>query len=552
VSDSVIKAGYSYPASRLKMMRGKHTVVINIPAHLRHFYGGLRSIRRSTGTSDLKTAQAKHLLVAQQIYHELDAKQNEHLIKHHAVADNFATYAIGKLATSFNYHNIPDLKPSTEYDQLVALKNACDVYADMIINNATIDEAKVVVELVATTSSPEELLVRFKELQANSPYTTEQQGLAGRYKHQMTQTFWHDLLTEAAREQGLPEPRLDPLKGDNTPLAVIDGNVQVDLPLMRRMTNQPVEPISRPARIVPTTVLTIASVMDEYLIDMRLKQNLTGTQKKLTRWNQQFLDVMGDLEIAEIQPKHGYEYVRKVLKVKPSRSNRTLKDYCWGVQNLLKYCVESGYIQTNPFGDLDLKKYGREAEDTHTYTSEEIATIFAHDWNEQDRLLLSIVATTGMRPSEVGNMTWERYNDTEFAGIRFITTSDVDGEKVRVKNKGSKRDVPLHPDLLLPKKGVGRLFDYTKDEDGRCSTNINHKINPILEGLVPHPNKSLRSFRRTFKVMLRDVGVGEEVHDAITGHNQTTSSGRKNYGGMGLKVKFEAVSKLDVSFVNDH
>jgi|TARA_B110000046_G_scaffold181897_1_gene214901 hypothetical protein len=35
-----------------------------------------------------------------------------------------------------------------------------------------------------------------------------------------------------------------------------------------------------------------------------------------------------------------------------------------------------------------------------------------------------------MRPSEVGNMTWERFNDTEYAGIRYITTTDVDGEKV--------------------------------------------------------------------------------------------------------------------------
>ena len=26
---------------------------------------------------------------------------------------------------------------------------------------------------------------------------------------------------------------------------------------------------------------------------------------------------------------------------------------------------------------------------------------------------------------------------------------------------------------------------------------------------------------------------------------------RKNYGGMGLKVKFEAISKLDVSFINE-
>ena len=148
-------------------------------------------------------------------------------------------------------------------------------------------------------------------------------------------------------------------------------------------------------------------------------------------------------------------------------------------------------------------------------------------------------------------MTWERFNDTEYAGIRYITTTDADGEKVRVKNKGSKRDVPLHPDLVLPKKGAGRLFDYNKDEDGSCSTDIAHKINPILEQLVPHPNKSLRSFRKTFKIMMRDAGVGEEVHDASQAIGRATSSGRKNYGGMGLKVKFEAISKLDVSFVNE-
>jgi integrase len=82
------------------------------------------------------------------------------------------------------------------------------------------------------------------------------------------------------------------------------------------------------------------------------------------------------------------------------------------------------------------------------------------------------MATTGMKPTEAGNMTWERFNDTEHEGIRYVTTKDSATEQVRVKNKGSKRDVPLHPDLVLPKKGAGRLFDYTKDEDGKCSTDI--------------------------------------------------------------------------------
>ncbi len=69
-------------------------------------------------------------------------KQSQHLTRRHAVTDNFATDAIYGLATSFNYKNIPDLKPSTEYSQLVALKTSCDVYADMVMNAATIDDLR--------------------------------------------------------------------------------------------------------------------------------------------------------------------------------------------------------------------------------------------------------------------------------------------------------------------------------------------------------------------------------------------------------------------------
>ena len=62
-------------------MRGKQTVVVSVPAHLRHLYGSLRSIRRTTGTNDPKVAQTLHLGITQQIYDEFDQKQNEYLTK---------------------------------------------------------------------------------------------------------------------------------------------------------------------------------------------------------------------------------------------------------------------------------------------------------------------------------------------------------------------------------------------------------------------------------------------------------------------------------------
>ena len=43
------------------------------------------------------------------------------------------------------------------------------------------------------------------------------------------------------------------------------------------------------------------------------------------------------------------------------------------------------------------------------------------------------------------------------------------------------------------------------------------------------PQKSIRSFRKTFKRMCRDAGVGEAVHDAITGHRQSAGASRANY-----------------------
>ena len=46
--------------------------------------------------------------------------------------------------------------------------------------------------------------------------------------------------------------------------------------------------------------------------------------------------------------------------------------------------------------------------------------------------------------------------------------------------------------------------------------------------------------------MCRDKGVEEEVHDAITGHRQSASASRANYGGMGVPVMFEAISQLDI------
>lgn len=540
---------YTYPVARLNHIKGKWYVLVSVPAHLRHLFPNQRDLRRSTGTDDEILAKRKQHALAQEIYDLFDQRQLGEKTKHFSVTDAFAVAAIFSLATVFKHRKIPDLKPSTDYHILSVFKQSCDTYADIILNQAVPEELPELAKLIGGDLSLEEIRERINALNSKSQYSMADKGVAGRYVTEPVHTFWQDLLISAAREQGLPEPTFEAFTGPKADLAMIKGQIHIDHPAMRRLTNEPVEFISRPARVIPTAALTYSSVMSEYLEQVERDTPLEDTKRKKRRWAKQFLDVMGDLEITDIKPKHAYDYLDKILAENPKRSNKTLKDYIWGVQDLLKYCVQRDYIQSNPFRDLDLKKVGKPSEETYPFEMSELRAIFAHDWNPQDRLLLSVIATTGMRPSEAGNLTWERFNDTEHEGIRYFTTLDTADEKVRVKNAGSKRLVPIHPDLQLPEPSTGRLFDYEKNEDGLSATEIGHQILPVLHSIVPHPNKSIRSFRKTFKRMCRDAGVGEEVHDAITGHRQSAGASRANYGGMGVPVMFEAISQLDISFV---
>ena len=548
---------YTYPVARLNHIKGKWYVIVSVPAHLRHLFKNQRDLRRSTGTHDESFAKRKQHALAQEIYDLFDQRQRKEQSKHVSVADAFATDAIIGLATVFHQRNIPDLKPTTDYQLLSSLKQSCDIYANQVINAATDDELEMLELLNGIIEANQQggLSGGSIELSADSisegvPYTLEQKVSAARYRTEAVYNYWADLLILAAREQGLSEPSFDPfVRGPYDSVVFSDGQILSDLPLGQAIPTQTFRPLSRPARVIPTEARTCSSVMPEYLEQVERDTPLEDTKRKKVRWAKQFLNVMGDLEIAAIKPKHAYDYLDKILAENPDRSNKTLKDYIWGVQDLLKYCVQRDYIQSNPFRDLDLKKVGKPSKETYPFELSELRAIFAHDWNAQDRLLLSVLATTGMRPSEAGNLTWERFNDTEYEGIRYFTTLDTADEKVRVKNSGSKRVVPIHPDLQLPEPSTGRLFDYEKNEDGLSATEIGHQILPTLHNIVPHPNKSIRSFRKTFKRMCRDKRVIEEVHDAITGHRQTAGASRANYGGMGVPVMFEAISQLDISFV---
>ena len=60
---------------------------------------------------------------------------------------------------------------------------------------------------------------------------------------------------------------------------------------------------------------------------------------------------------------------------------------------------------------------------------------------------------------------------------------------------------------------------------------------------ITDPRKVFHSFRHSFKDACRAARIGEELHDALTGHS-SASVGRTYGTGMPLEVLAEAVAKI--------
>jgi integrase len=539
-----------YPEPRLVLLRGKLVVEISIPRPLRNLFGngsGTTSHKRlSTGTSDEALARKKMRELSYQIYELLDQKQIEHKQMHDKASDAFAVGVITELARMFNYNNgdMPELVATTDYDSLLKMKGAFDSYTDLITANGPSKEQilnafAVISEGMANMETPTNFLAQVNALPGgpnSGPFTSAQAGLLARHSTDIVQLYWQDLLTSAAMAQG----RTAPTFPDKPMMQIAKAGPFGTLPVAAVVGAKPIE---RPRRIQSDGTLRVSSLRDVYIAQVERDYDKTNTKRKLIRGMDRFIELMGDPALQEIKTKTAYDYVDRQLEVRPGASTKSLKDYHWAVSQFLTFCVRKGYLDTNPFTGASLSKFGKESVSYQPYTNEELCLIFRQDWEPQERLLLSILVTTGMRLTEAASLTWERYNDTEFQGIRYFSLLDTNDEVVVVKNEGSYRQVPFHPDVILPARGTGRLFDYTIDTNGLASSSAGNAINPTLKKLIPHKSKSAHSFRRTLKIMLRDADVSKEVNDFYTGHGAGDSAG-KNYGGVGLIKRYEAIASL--------
>ena len=115
-------------------------------------------------------------------------------------------------------------------------------------------------------------------------------------------------------------------------------------------------------------------------------------------------------------------------------------------------------------------------------------------------------------------------------GTLFLDINTLDEGK-RVKNKSSRRRVPIHAELVRlgllefveTRRNMGErvpLFpDLRADRSGVMTGNWSKWWGRYARSIgIIDRRKVFHSFRHAFKTECRVAGIGKEFHDAITGH----------------------------------
>lgn len=221
------------------------------------------------------------------------------------------------------------------------------------------------------------------------------------------------------------------------------------------------------------------------------------------------------IHIDEITAAHGRAFKEHVMKL--ARATSTKEKHWRFITLLLKQSISSGLLTTNPFDGLMFNPKPDKKERSE-FTPDDLNALFNHLGKEdKDWWHFRILTYTGARLAEVHQLTAADIKVNN--GHHYFDFNEADGK--RLKNKGSRRRVPIHPQLMrdglldwLPRKGV--LFD------GTASAASKRLLRHIRAAGIKDGTKVVHSLRHGFKSACRVAGIPEEIHDRLTGHASPT------------------------------
>ena len=290
----------------------------------------------------------------------------------------------------------------------------------------------------------------------------------------------------------------------------------------------------------PATPTNGKKIGDAYDAWVSIRQKPERTQQAYKRRADQFVSLMGDLPLDAVSRTKGIELRDKLQAwaIEKGKTATTADNILASLRALFNVARDKGWLTGNPLERLHVEIGGKESEGREPWTKEELGLIFSDPlWTkraiptdkkagkEAAYWIPLIACYTGARLTEIAQL-WKDDIATEAGMEAFEFRADAQRGQ-QLKNKGSWRAVPMHPELVrlgfcdyvqslpkgelfphLPKAGkngaggqFGKWFGTFKSAKGFTS-----------------PAKSFHSFRHLVASELRLAGATDAQADAITGH----------------------------------
>ena len=255
---------------------------------------------------------------------------------------------------------------------------------------------------------------------------------------------------------------------------------------------------------------------------------------------EQFVRLVGDKPVTEITESDGIDYV-EWWRDRVARDDGVAKTANKDIGQLSRMLKEMSVRRRLNLPDIfqGLRLRGEAERTRETYDAAFLQNRFLRGGalaglNEDARLILYVMIETGLRPSEIVNLTAETIHlDAKIPHVRVI----ADGR--RLKTGDSEREMPLVGAALAALRQAPNGFPKYRDRATVLSATVNKYL--LENGLRPTTAHTVYSLRHSFKDRLVAAEAPDSLIDALMGHKTY----KPKYGkGPSLELKLKFLSAI--------
>lgn len=351
---------------------------------------------------------------------------------------------------------------------------------------------------------------------------------------------------------------------------------------------------SVPRRPVPL----FSEAMERFLAEKRARGRTEKTLNEFDRQRRLYLKILGDKPVDQYE-RADFVRAKGILEKWPRNANalsrrghaiskynldglsteeiikradlgapydtRTVHKHLEAINSTFKFCVTSGWLDRSlcpswkePEKEVEEKMQPFSQEEITRFFSSSLFSSKSKRVQQPETLWAFVIAVfSGLRIGEIVQLAVEdvfQYADSDL----WCFDINAEGEKT-LKNKSSKRVIPVHPQLLAlgflnyveraRARGQQWLWPGLKKDKGFDSDGFSKRVNRDIDRhCAKDKRKRFHSFRDTFAHALTAAGVDSAIIGGILGHTPASKITEKYMGKYPPSVMLEYMGKVQYEF----